>query len=89
MAKFKKKTVTADRLDMRMIQQLQRITKQTVQKSKDHQERNMHMQNIINRQKAATYESELARLENARIKGPLSQESYNRMMSLKGMLNIK
>lgn len=74
---------------MRMIQQLQRINKQTVQKSKDHQERNMHMQNIINRQKAATYESELARLENARIKGPLSTESYNRMVSLKGLLNIK
>ena len=85
----KKKTITADRLDMRMIQQLQRINKQTVQKSKDHAERNMHMQNIINRQKAATYKSELARLENARIKGPLSTESYNRMASLKGILNIK
>jgi hypothetical protein len=44
------------------------------------------MQSIINRQKAATYESELNRLENARIKGPLSQESYNRMMELKAII---
>ena len=81
-----KKTYTADRLDMRQIQLLQRINKQSLEKAKFHQERNLHMQSIINRQKAATYESELARLENARIKGPLSQESYNRMMTLKGII---
>ena len=81
-----KKTYTADRLDMRQIQLLQRINKQSLAKAKFHQERNLHMQSIINRQKAATYESELARLENARIKGPLSQESYNRMMTLKGII---
>jgi hypothetical protein len=81
-----KKTITADRLDMRQIQLLQRINKQSLAKSKFHQERNLHMQSIINRQKAATYESELARLENARIKGPLSQESYNRMMELKAII---
>ena len=81
-----KKTITADRLDMRQIQLLQRINKQSLAKSKFHQERNLHMQSIINRQKAATYESELTRLENARIKGPLSQESYNRMMELKAII---
>ena len=81
-----KKTITADRLDMRQIQLLQRINKQSLAKSKFHQERSLHMQSIINRQKAATYESELARLENARIKGPLSQESYNRMMELKAII---
>ena len=81
-----KKTYTADRLDMRQIQLLQRINKQSLAKSKFHQERNLHMQSIINRQKAATYESELNRLENARIKGPLSQESYNRMMELKAII---
>lgn len=81
-----KKTITADRLDMRQIQLLQRINKQSLAKSKFHQERNLHMQSIINRQKAATYESELARLENARIKGPLSQESYNRMIELKAII---
>ena len=81
-----KKTITADRLDMRQIQLLQRINKQSLSKSKFHQEWNLHMQSIINRQKAATYESELARLENARIKGPLSQESYNRMMELKAII---
>ena len=82
-----KKTVTADRLDMRQIQLLQRINKQSMEKAKFHQERNMHMQSIINRQKQATYESELARFENARIKGPLSQESYNRLQQLKQVLN--
>jgi len=81
-----KKTITADRLDMRQIQLLQRINKQSLAKAKFHQERNLHMQSIINRQKAATYESEFARLENARIKGPLSQESYNRMMELKAII---
>jgi hypothetical protein len=81
-----KKTITADRLDMRQIQLLQRINQQSLAKSKFHQERNLHMQSIINRQKAATYESELNRLENARIKGPLSQESYNRMMELKAII---
>ena len=81
-----KKTITADRLDMRQIQLLQRINKQSLAKSKFHQERNLHIQSIINGQKAATYESELARLENARIKGPLSQESYNRMMELKAII---
>ena len=81
-----KKTITADRLDMRQIQLLQRINKQSLAKSKFHQERNLHMQSIINRQKAATYESEFNRLENARIKGPLSQESYNRMMELKAII---
>ena len=81
-----KKTITADPLDMRQIQLLQRINKQSLAKSKFHQERNLHMQSIINRQKAATYESELARLENARIKGPLSQESYNRMIELKAII---
>ena len=88
MARQKKggKTYTADRLDMRQIQQLQRINKQTLAKHKFHQERNMHMANIINRQKAVTYESELSRLENARLKGPLSTESYARMERLKQML---
>ena len=82
----KKKLITADRLDMRQSQQLQRINKQSMAKAKFNQERNLHMQSIINRQKAATYESELARFENARIKGPFSQESYNRMVQLKGMI---
>ena len=88
MARQKKggKTHTADRLDMRQIQQLQRINKQTLAKHKFHQERNMHMANIINRQKLATYENELSRFENARLKGPLSTESYARMERLKQML---
>ena len=83
----KRKTITADKLDMRQIQLLQRINKQSMEKAKFHQERNMHMQSIINRQKQATYESELARFETARIKGPLSQESYNRLQQLKTILN--
>ena len=83
----KKKTVTADKLDMRQIQLLQRINKQSMEKAKFHQERNMHMQSIIDRQKAATFESELARFENARIKGPPSQESYNRLQQLKSILS--
>ena len=83
----KKKTVTADKLDMRQIQLLQRINKQSMEKAKFHQERNMHMQSIIDRQKAATYESELARFQQATIKGPLSQESYNRLQQLKSILN--
>ena len=88
MVKQKKgKTLTADRLDMRQIQQLQRINRQTLAKHKFHQERNMHMQSIIDRQKAATYQSELERFENARIKGPLSAESYNRLQQLKTILN--
>ena len=84
---MKKKLITADRLDLRQIQLLQRINKQSMAKAKCHQERNMHMQSIVDRQKAATYESELARFENARIKGPLHQESYNRMSQLKAILN--
>ena len=83
---MKKKLITADRLDLRQIQLLQRINKQSMAKAKFHQERNMHMQSIVDRQKAATYESELARFENARIKGPLSQESYNRLQQLKAVL---
>ena len=83
----KKKTVTADKLDMRQIQLLQRINKQSMEKAKFHQERNMHMESIINKQKAATFESELARFENARVRGPLSQESYNRLQQLKQILN--
>ena len=55
-------------------------------KAKFHQEKNMHIQSLIDRQKAATYASELARFENARIKGPLSQESYNRMSQLKALI---
>ena len=50
----RKKTVTADKLDMRQIQQLQRINQQSMAKAKSHQERNMHMQSIIDRAKAAT-----------------------------------
>ena len=84
--KVKQKTHTADKLDMRQIQQLQRINRQALEKHKFHQERNMHMQNIINRQKSATYESELSRFENARLQGPLSSESYARMDRLKQML---
>ena len=83
---MKKKVVTADKLDMRQIQQLQRINRQSLAKAKFHQEKNMHIQSLIDRQKAATYESELARFENARVKGPLSQESYNRLQILKTML---
>ena len=82
----KKRVFTADNLDMRQIQQLQRVNRQSLVKAKFHHERNMHMQNIIDRQKAATYESELARFENARVKGPLSQQSYNRLQILKTML---
>ena len=82
-----KKKIGVDKLDMRMIQQLQRINKQSMAKQKNHQERNVHMASIINRQKHATYESELARLENARIKGPLQTEAYNRMTHLKAILN--
>ena len=77
---------TVDKLDMRMIQQLQRINKQALAKEKFHMERNMHMQNIANRQRSATYESELARFENARLKGPLNTESYARLEKLKEML---
>ena len=82
----KKKHITADKLDMRQIQQLQRINKQSMAKAKFHQERNMHMQSLIDKQKAATYESELSSFENARIKGALSQESYNRLQQLKAIL---
>ena len=83
----RKKTVTADKLDMRQLQLLHHINKQSMEKAKFHQERNIHMQSIIDRQKAATYESELARLQQATIKGPLSQESYNRLQQLKSILN--
>ena len=83
----KKKTVTADKLDMRQIQLLQRINKQSLAKAKFHQDKNVHMQSLIDKQRAATYESELARFENARVKGPLSQESYNRLQQLKQLLN--
>ena len=86
MAKKGAKQYTADRLDMRQIQQLQRINQQSLSKQKFHQERNKHMQDIVNKQRAATYESELARFENARIKGPLSAESYARLERLKQML---
>ena len=72
---------------MRQIQQLQQINQQSMTKAKFHQERNMHMQSIIDRQEAATFESELARFENARVKGPISQESYNRLQQLKSILN--
>ena len=82
-----KKKIGADRLDMRQITQLQRINKQALAKHKFHQERNLHMQSIIQRQKNATYESELSRLENARVKGPLSAESYNRMSQLKALIS--
>ena len=82
----KKRVFTADNLDMRQIQQLQRVNRQSLAKAKFHQEKNMHIQSLIDRQKAATYESELARFENARVKGPLSQESYNRLQILKTML---
>ena len=47
----------------------------------------MHIQCRIDIHKAATYESEVAQFENARITGPLSQESYNRLQQLKAMLN--
>ena len=83
----KKKTVTADGLDMKQIQLLQRINKQSIAKVKRNEERNLYMRSFIDRQRAATYESELARFEAARIKGPLSQESYNRLQQLKTILN--
>ncbi len=73
-------------LNMRMVQQLQRINKQALQKHKFQQEKSMHLQNIANKQRNATYESELARFENARIKGPLSAESYARLQELKELL---
>ena len=82
----KKGAKGAVQLNMLQIQQLQRINRQALSKHKFHQERNMHMQNIINRQRAATYESELARFEDARLKGPLSAESYARLERLKQML---
>ena len=81
------KTVTNDKMNMRMIQQLQRINQQALQKEKFHQERKMHINNIINRQRAATYESELDRFENARIKGPLGVEANARLEHLKKMLH--
>ena len=71
---------------MRQIQQLQRINRQSMEKAKFIQDRNLHMQSIVDRQKAETYRNELARFENARIKGPLSQESYNRLQQLKAVL---
>ena len=86
MAKKGARVFTSDRLDMRQIQQLQRINRQTLSKQKFHQERNLHMQNIINRQRVATYESELSRFEDARLKGPLGPESYARLARLKEML---
>jgi len=82
----KQKSAVAGKLDMRMVQQLQRINKQALKKHKFQQERSMHMQNLANRQRNATYESELSRFENARLKGPLSTESYARLQELKELL---
>ena len=78
---------TADKLDMRQVQQLQRINKEAMAKHKFHQERNQHMQNMINRQKAATFESELDRFEHARLQGPLTTESNARLERLKELLS--
>ena len=75
-------------LDMRAIQQLQRINKQTLQKAKFHGERNQYMTNILNKQKQVTYESEYDRLEAQRVKsGRLGAEAHNRLQLLKALIN--
>ena len=79
-----KNTIT--NLDMHQVQQLQKINREALQKHKFHQERNMHMTNMINRQKIATYEGELDRFEHARIKGPLNTEANARLKELKTLL---
>ena len=79
-----KNTIT--NLDMHQVQQLQKINREALQKHKFHQERNMHMASMINRQKIATYEGELDRFEHARIKGPLSAEANARLKELKVLL---
>ena len=79
-----KNTIT--NLDMHQVQQLQKINREALQKHKFHQERNMHMASMINRQKIATYEGELDRFEHARIKGPLSAEANTRLKELKVLL---
>ena len=73
-------------LDMHQVQQLQNINHAAVKKHKFHQERNMHMASMINRQKIATYEGELDRFEHARIKGPLNAEANARLKELKVLL---
>ena len=81
-----KKIKKVGELDMRRVQQLQRISKQGLEKHKFHQERAAHIQGLIHKQKAATYEAELARFENARLQGPLGAEARARMDQLKKLL---
>ena len=74
-------------LNMRMIQQLQRVNKGALQKHKIHQERNQHLADMIKRQKQVTYESEYDRLESQRVKnGVLGIEAHNRLQLLKSLI---
>ena len=75
------------KLDQRALHQLQRINIQSMKKYKFHQEKNLHMSEIIRKQKHSNFESEYDKLQGATIKGPLAAESYNRLQQLKAMLN--
>ena len=75
------------RMDHRALHQLQRINMQSMKKYKFHQEKNLHMAEIIRKQKHSNFESEYDKLQGSTIKGPLAVESYNRLQQLKNLLN--
>ena len=81
-----KRKPKVDQLDMHQVQQLQRINKQALEKHKFHQERELFMQKMIDRQRAITFESERDRLRAAELKGPLATEAYARKQKLIDML---
>ena len=81
-----KKRTIGTKMDMRLMEQFNRINKENLAKHKFYAERNMHMANIINRQKNETFQSEYGRLEAARLKGPLGVEANNRLEKLKTIL---
>ena len=74
-------------LNMKMIQQLQRINKGALEKHKFYQERNQHLKDMIKKQKQSTYRSEYDRLEAQRVKsGALGVEAHNRLTLLKALI---
>ena len=84
-AQPRQKNLTTN-LNMAQVQQLKHFNHAAMQKHKFHQEREVLMRNMINRQKIATYEGEMDRFQAARIKGPLSAEANARLNELKTLL---
>ena len=84
-----KRKPKVDQLDMHQVQKLQRINKQAFEKHKFHQEKEKFLTQMLDKQRALTFESERDRLRAAELKGPLATEAYARKQKLIDMLKDK